>query len=214
MKMTKIYLVRHGQSEANLKDVFLGQENMDLTELGHEQAERTAEYLKNIHIDKIYASDLTRAYQTSEHTAKKKNLPITKNEGIREIRAGKWEILPFRDIPVLYPEDWKVWIDNIGHSRCTGGESVAEVQERVTREIEKLARENDGKTICLFSHATPIRTFVCRIEGKTLDEIKDRPWPSNASVTEVDYENGIFKLIKYSEDSFMGGISTALPDTV
>ena len=212
--MTKIYLVRHGQSEANLMDVFLGQENMDLTALGHEQAERTADYLKNIHIDRIYASDLTHAYHTAEHTAKKKDLPIIKNVGIRELDAGKWEKLPFPELPKRFPDDWKLWTENIGRSRCTGGESVAEVQERVAHEIELLARENDGKTICLFSHATPIRTFVCKIEGRTLDEIKDRPWPSNASVTEVDYENGVFKLIKYSEDSFMGGISTALPDTV
>lgn len=212
--MTTIYLVRHGQSEANLKDIFLGQKNLDLTDLGHKQAQKTADYLKNIHIDKIYSSDLTRAYQTAEHTAAAKALPIEKNTCIREINAGSWELVPFNDLPALFPEDWKLWIGDIGHSRCTGGESVEDVQVRVYAEIEKLARENEGKTICLFSHATPIRTFLCKVEGLSLDQIKERPWPSNASVSEFEYENGSFKLIKYSEDSFMGDISTALPDTV
>lgn len=212
--MTKIYLVRHGQSEANLKDLFLGQMNLDLTALGHDQAEKTAEYLKNIHIDKIYASDLTRAYQTAEHTANKKGMEIIKNTGLREINAGHWELVSFSDLPRLYPKEWRIWTEDIGHSRCPGGESVEEVQIRVFAEVERLARENDGKTICLFSHATSIRTFVCRINGKTLDEIKDIPWPSNASVTEVDYQDGEFKLVKYSEDSFMGELATYLPDDV
>ena len=114
MMKTTIYLVRHGQSEANLKDLFLGQKNLDLTPLGHAQAEKTAEYLKNLHIDKIYSSDLTRAYQTAEHTAKVKGVDIEKNIGIREIDAGKWELVSFFELPSLYPEDWQLWIDNIG----------------------------------------------------------------------------------------------------
>ena len=68
--MVKLYLFRHGQSKANLNNVFLGQHNMDLTENGICQAKLTAKYLKDIPVDVIYSSDLTRAHETAKETAK------------------------------------------------------------------------------------------------------------------------------------------------
>ena len=63
--MTTLILVRHGQSESNLKHIFCGQTDVKLTEKGHAQAKKTAEYIiKNYKIDKIYSSDLQRAYDT------------------------------------------------------------------------------------------------------------------------------------------------------
>ena len=67
--MTTLIFVRHGESLANLQNLFAGHYDIPLTELGHTQAERTAQYLDRYHIDHIYASDLQRAYQTAEHTA-------------------------------------------------------------------------------------------------------------------------------------------------
>lgn len=212
--MTKIFLVRHGQSEANLSGLFLGQKNLDLTELGHMQAQKTAEYLKGVHIDKIYASDLIRAYHTAEHTANLKGLRVIKETGLREIMAGEWEMLPFDEIGKRFADDWKLWCENIGRARCTGGESIIELGDRVFCTVERISKENDGKTVCLFSHATPIRTFACRVAGESADDIKNRPWPSNASLTEAYYENGKFTLVKYSFDAFMGDIVTSLPDNI
>ena len=74
MAKCRIIFVRHGQSEGNLVRSFLGHTDLPLTELGHKQAEATAEYLKDTDIDIIYASDLKRAWQTAEHIAEKKEL--------------------------------------------------------------------------------------------------------------------------------------------
>ena len=71
---TTIYLIRHGESQGNAVRAFLGHTNLDLTKKGHDQAECTAKYLKNIHADVIYSSDLLRAYSTAEHTAKIKGM--------------------------------------------------------------------------------------------------------------------------------------------
>ena len=73
---TKIYLVRHGQSEGNLHDQFIGHTDIALTELGRRQAEMAAVYLESIHLDAIYSSDLQRAYDTACATAKRKGLPV------------------------------------------------------------------------------------------------------------------------------------------
>ena len=63
---TVIYLIRHGESEGNLKRICLGNTDLGLTEKGREQAEKTAKALSPVDIDAIYSSDLIRAVQTAE----------------------------------------------------------------------------------------------------------------------------------------------------
>lgn len=214
MKHTDIYLIRHGQSIANELDHFLGHGDLDLTELGYLQAEKTAAFLKDIPIDVIYSSDLIRAYHTAEATAKIKGLPIITRRELREIDAGKWENMPFHSLPEQYPEDFHVWMTNIGHARCTGGESVLELQSRFLEEVTRIARENQGRAVCIFCHATPIRVLKAALDGCTADEIRTIPWPSNASVTHVRYEDGRLQMLQYSRDDFMGTDVTRLPSDV
>ena len=106
-KTTEIYLIRHGESQANERDVFLGHGDLDLTEKGKKQAELTAEYLKACHFDVIYSSDLLRAYHTAEATAKKVGLPIVKDERLREIDAGEWDFKTFDDLEKEYQDKEK-----------------------------------------------------------------------------------------------------------
>lgn len=214
MNTTHIYLIRHGESEGNKSNLFLGHTDLDITEKGHAQAEMTAEFLKDIKVDAIYSSDLKRAYNTGLHTAKQKGMEIVKDENLREIFAGEWENRLFEDIVVEYEEDFKVWKKNIGRARCTGGESVEELLERFVSEVKKIAKENEGKTIFIFTHATPIRVLKAALDGLSLDEIQSVPWASNASVTHVVSENGKLKLVDYSIDHFMGDLATFLPKSV
>lgn len=214
MNTTHIYLIRHGESEGNKSNLFLGHTDLDITEKGHAQAEMTAEFLKDIKVDAIYSSDLKRAYNTGLHTAKRKGMEIVKDENLREIFAGEWENRLFEDIVVEYEEDFKVWKENIGRARCTGGESVEELLERFVSAVKKIAKENEGKTVFIFTHATPIRVLRVALDGLLLDEIQSVPWASNASVTHVVSDNGNLKLVDYSIDHFMGDLATFLPKSV
>ncbi len=208
--MVKLYLIRHGQSKANEKDVFLGQHDLGLTELGIKQAKITANYLKDIQVDAIYSSDLSRAYHTAEQTAKLLNLPITTDKGLREIDGGLWEELPFYGLKEKFYDNFIAFTTDIGFSKVDGGESVAELYDRFNNTVEKIAKANDGKTVLIFSHATCIRCFGAMSMGKGLEGMQSVAWPNNASVTQVEYEDGNFKLIKYGYDDFMGGLKTSL----
>lgn len=214
--MTRLIIVRHGESEGNLKKEFHGQYMSDLTEKGHAQAECTAQFLESFHIDKIYSSDIPRAYSTALHTAKCKGLDIIKEQGIREIRAGKWEQMKFDDIMVEYPEDYEIWHNNISECRCPAGESVKELSERVIETVGKLALENDGKTIMIASHATPIRALICHFGGYPIEHMKNLNWVPNASVTVVEYEKGNFeiKLLAESKHLEEAGLITVLPKNI
>ncbi|MBQ8426840.1 MAG: histidine phosphatase family protein [Clostridia bacterium] len=210
--MTKLYIVRHGQSTANLGNVFLGQHNLDLTELGVMQAKNTAKYLKDKKVDAIYSSDLTRAVNTAEQTAKLVGMPIITDVGLREIDGGLWEELHFDTLKEKFYDNFVAFTTDIGNSKIDGGESVAELYHRFIGAVENIAKINDGKTVFIFSHATCIRCFGAYCMGFGLEKMQELPWPNNASVTEVDYQNGEFNMIKYGYDDFMGDIKSGLPN--
>ncbi|MBR2615152.1 MAG: histidine phosphatase family protein, partial [Clostridia bacterium] len=196
--------------EGNLKDLFLGFTDLDLTELGHTQAALAASFFQDVPVDKIYSSDLKRAYHTALHTARAKGLDVHACQGMREIFAGQWEGKSFPELRLCYPESFATWEHDFGACRCDGGESIAELRERICRTVTEIAEANPGKTVLVFSHATPIRMIKGWGDGVSLNEMNEVPWPSNASVTRAEYENGILRVTDYSMDSFMGDLVTRL----
>ena len=214
MPTTHLYLIRHGQSEANLRDCFLGHGDLPLTALGHQQAQLTAGYLDSIHADAIYASDLRRAYDTAQHTAQRRNMTVTADRRLREINAGEWDFRPFTELVQAYPEAYDLWQHNIGLARCVGGESVVELQSRIVAAVTDLAQRHEGQTIFLFLHATPIRVLRAFCEGLPPEGLQSVPWASNASVSHVVWDGEKLTMAAYSMDHFMGELVTALPDSV
>lgn len=211
---TTFYIVRHGQSKGNLHDRFVGHTDIGLTEQGYRQAHMAAQYLKGIHADVIYSSDLSRAYDTACATARLKDMDVIKSAQLREINGGAWEGKIFSELDTLYPEDFGCWRENFGYCRCTDGESVLELQQRIVSELKRIAEKNPGKTVMVFCHATPIRVFRAYCENATPEQMSHIPWATNASVTHAEYENGQFRLMEYSIDHFMGNLVTALPSDV
>ncbi len=210
--MTKLILVRHGQSEANVLQCFAGNYNCNLTEYGLSQAERLSEFLyENFSIDKIYSSDLNRAYSTALPTAKKLSLDIEKNSNMREISAGLWEGMSFSDILEKYRANYEVWLTDIGNAQCNEGESVKDLYERVCREITKIAKENDGKTVLIATHATPIRVFQTYVEKGDVSFARDYQWVPNCSVTVCNYKNGKFELEQIGYNDYLKELKTKLP---
>ena len=213
--MVTIILERHGQSEGNSFKLFTGHKNVNLTELGLKQVERTAEYIaENYKVDRIYSSDLKRAVVTAKFVSDKTGIEIIENEKLRELYAGKWDGTCFDEIEKNYADDWKIWREDVGNSRCTGGESVKELGERFLGALTKIAEENDGKTVVVATHATPIRVTQCLLGGKTLDDMKNIPWGSNASLTILEYDKGNWTIVKQSFDEHLGDLLTNLPANV
>ncbi len=210
MNETKFIIIRHGQSIGNLQRKFLGHTDLDITELGYKQADAVAEYLKDEKIDAVYSSDLQRAFHTVEPIANKRALKVIPMQGLREIFAGDWENEYADVLKNEFEKDYSIWKNDIGNARCTNGESVLELQQRVLDEIIKIAEENPGKTVCIGTHATPIRVLNAAARGISKDEIKDIPWASNASVTRVIYKDGKFEMLSYSEDEYLGDFRTVM----
>ena len=209
---TTLILVRHGESEANKRDAFLGHWDLPLTERGLAQAKLAAGYLSTLGADAIYASDLQRAYRTACCTAELVGLPVTTDPNLREVDAGEWDNLTFDELWEKYPETFGIWANDIGNAGCDGGETVGELRRRVMGALTYIARANRGKRVLVFCHGTPIRIAGCISRGKPVEQLKDVPWAANGSATTLEYENGRFRLLEYSREDYMGDLVTKLPD--
>ena len=214
--MTKLLFIRHGQSQSNLAGSFTGSTDVALTDMGLRQAEATAEYIVSTYaVDGVYASDLQRAFNTGKAVADRLGLEVQPHKGLREIFAGQWEGQAFTYLLTAYPETFAgVWRHDVGNAVCDGGESVAQLRERVCAAVREIAEANPGKTLVIASHATPIRCMECICQGKSLAEMQSVPWVTNASVTEIHYENGIFTEVISSYDKHLEGMISALPGNV
>ena len=213
--MTTLIVVRHGYSEGNREQRFIGHGDAALTKIGREQAICTAEYLKDYKIDKIYSSDLTRAMQTAIPVAKMHGLPIYPMEALREIFAGDWEGEKYADLVARYPESYGAWIHDIGNAHPDGGESVKEMTARVFSAVDRIVKENEGKCVAIFTHGTPSRMLGSRWLGIPIAEASKVPFCGNASVSIAEYESdGSCRLIQYGYDEHQGKNATRLPANV
>ena len=213
--MTRVLLIRHGESSANKINVFAGHFDADLEPKGLMQAQKTAQYIAdNYDIYKIYSSDLKRAFKTGKALSDLTGKEIIPSKALREIYAGKWEGSPYMGLLDIFPEDFNTWLTDIGNATCTGGESVAQLGERVMSFLTAIAKENDGKTIAVTTHATPIRVMQTLVQTGNLSDMKNVPWVSNASVSSFVYDGGKWAIESTSYDEHLGELKNEPPKNV
>ena len=195
--MTRLIVVRHGYSVANSKGLFSCMQDVPLTELGIRQAQHVARYLfESEKIDKIYTSGMQRTIQTATPVAELFGLPLHTERDLREIFAGLWEGAPIYKMHLLFPEDWGNWLYDFSKCRCTLGESTRELYHRVSAAVRRIAEENEGKTVLIATHYTPLRMMLAMGEGLSAEQLHLTPESTNASLSIFEYEEGTLKTLQ------------------
>ena len=213
--MTKLYFIRHGESVSNLITQFAGSLDMPLTEKGREQAILTADFLRDVPFSAVYASDLSRAFDTGLAVAQVQNIPLHKTSQLREIFAGDWEGKRYSELERTYADSYGVWRRQIGLAQCPNGETVAQLQDRIRAYLDEIVRNHRNETICIATHATPIRVMECMWTHTPLEQMHTIPWVSNASVTIAEYDdNGVGTLIMRDLHDHLGALHTVLAKNV
>lgn len=213
--MTTFLIIRHGYSKSNEHGYFTGQTDVPLAELGVEQAEQTARYLYGKYkIDFLYSSPLQRAYHTALPISKLFKLPIQIENDLKEINGGSWEEKTPEQILKLYKEEYTLWLRNIGLARCTNGENMQEVQARAANSLAEIAQKHDEKIVAVTTHAGVIRALQCLWQNLPLTEMKNIPWVENASVSVVNYDNGIFIPRQIGYTQHLTTTKTTLPKNI
>lgn len=202
--MTTFIIVRHGFSTYNRERRFTGHADAPLEDIGVRQAQRNADYvLAHYHIDRIYSSDLQRAYMTALPVAQALDLPIHTSDQLRELYLGRWEGRYIADIKREQPEAFARYRLNLADSCGEGGETKAQFRDRVTAAFASIAAENDGKTVFVAAHGGTIRYLCAAWMGIPVERAKEIPAILNASLTVVDYDPATaradFRLVSYNE---------------
>ena len=182
--MTRIIILRHGQSIANLLEQGSGQLDVPLTEKGRSQAESAAEYLvANEKIDRIYSSDLSRAVDTAAPLSKRLGLPIVTDKRLREIYTGKFQGLSYTERDRLYPEEIAAIRRDYASARYPDGESVTEVYDRMVEAVCEISARHDGETVLIASHAVATVIFNAFAHGYPRDRVVANERIGNASIS-------------------------------
>ncbi|MBQ9123976.1 MAG: histidine phosphatase family protein [Lachnospiraceae bacterium] len=146
----RIFVIRHGESEADILNVHEGRADFNLTKKGHEQAQAMAEYMKTrAPLDKIYASPLKRAFQTATHLSAETNVPITLEDDLMEFNNGLLAGLSYEEADEKYPR-----VENLPiHESVYEQESNLAFRYRGERILSKIISENEkDATIVIVSH--------------------------------------------------------------
>ena len=211
---TTLLIVRHGESLGNLNELFLGHTDLGLSPLGLRQAEALAAALRGRHIDAVYSSDLTRAMQTVAPAAREHGLAVTPTPALREIFAGDWEGENYNDLPTKWPEERASWKNDIGNACPPNGESVAALYDRIAAALDEIAVREEGHTVLIGTHATPVRATTARLLGVGTAGMAAIPWAGNASITTVVYEDGVPTLLTQADTSHLSDMATFVASTI
>jgi alpha-ribazole phosphatase len=170
--MSRLLLVRHGETERNSAERYWGQSDIKLSTLGFRQAERLRDRLAIERIDAVYSSDLQRAWATAKTIASRHQLDVTPCAELREINFGKIEGLNFEEISQLFPEFAAKWkARRSTNIEFPGGESLDQLHRRVSNFVVRLQKHKAGETVLVVAHAGVLRSLICQLMGLELQHI-------------------------------------------
>ena len=170
-QLTKIILVRHGRTDYNDAKKQDSLNKANLTDFGKNQAEEIAKLLEKVEIDAIYSSPFNRCLDTISPLSKVKNLEISKVENFQELQKPSWQDTEFKC------SDLK-WDDAVA-----GDETLPQAEARIRESLEKIIKENAGKTIVICTHGDPFVLMEKILLDESYESLKKK-MPSNKGKVE------------------------------
>ena len=211
--MTRIIVVRHGQSEANVKKIGAGQSNVPLTALGRIQASAIAEYLlPRENITAVYSSDLDRAYETALPTADALGLHIITDRRLREVDTGLLVGHRIDRRAEEFPEFYKSLVEAPSLVRYPEGEYLPEVYDRVNECISEIAEKHHGQTVLISSHAGALKTFLAYTFGYSRSEVAKAPPVANAAISIAEWDGKKMTPIEINTTEHLKDIPTPIEE--
>ena len=180
----RVYVVRHGESETNAKDLWSGWLDVSLTEKGRDDAKAARKYLEGISFDKIYSSDLKRACETCEVILPGANPECSSL--LREIDIGSLAGTPRSAMT----KEERLEVSKNGYPSL-GGETREEFRNRINRfkdELEGL----EADSVIVFSHAGWLRGFLDAVLGAHIPA--EKIVCNNCAIGVFDYTDGAWRL--------------------
>jgi broad specificity phosphatase PhoE len=148
----KLFLVRHCQTDWNLNHKIQGSSDVKLNEEGQRQSSALASWFKQFKIDAIYSSPLQRAIETAEKIAKNLNLHVQTLAGLKELNHGTLEGESSIEVWNRHGPLLQKWIEDPMNIKLPGGESIAELKERVWISINEILQKHEEHNVIVVGH--------------------------------------------------------------
>lgn len=185
---TRLFLVRHGQSQWNLENRFTGWQDVDITELGKEEAVQAGITLRNERIDTAFTSKLIRAQHTLEiilRTMQMEDIQIIIDEALNERSYGTLEGLNKTETMKQYGEEQvRIWRRSFD-TRPPGGESLKDTYKRVIPYFEHFIQPQlkQHKNVLIVAHGNSLRALIMYLEQLSPEEILNREIATGVPIT-------------------------------
>jgi probable phosphoglycerate mutase len=154
----RLVLLRHGRTSWNAAGRAQGHADVELDELGHEQAAAAAPYLSSLQPVALWTSDLARARQTCSHVEKATGLDATEDARLREYDVGRRQGLTIPEFAERHPEQYASWLHGDGSVRLPGAENSADVEERMLPALRGcLSSLAAGETGIVVTHGASLK---------------------------------------------------------
>jgi broad specificity phosphatase PhoE len=187
--MTRLHLVRHGQTDWNLEGRWQGQADVALNDRGREQARQSAHRLAAIPLDAIYSSDLLRASETAREIARLNPAPLVLEPRLREIHQGEWQGLLVEEIQARFADAYHRRRLNPLTVAAPGGETTQQVRERALAAVRDLAAKYPRGNVAVVSHGFTLAVLLTHFFQIPVERVWEQI-PKNGEITvlEVDPE--------------------------
>ncbi|MDB5929822.1 MAG: phosphoglycerate mutase [Polaromonas sp.] len=203
---TRIIAIRHGETTWNVDTRIQGRLDIPLNATGRQQAARMAQALKEEPIAAVYASDLTRAWETAEYLGLAHALQVTPEPGLRERGFGDFEGRTFAEIEALLPEQSLRWRKRDPEFAPAGGESLVALNQRVLEAAGRLAARHPGELIALVGHGG-VMDVLYRAATR-LPIQAPRTWTlGNAAINRLLWTPQGFSLVGWADTQHLEGES-------
>lgn len=202
---TDFVVVRHGETFANIEGRLQGQSNTHLNELGRQQVQTAADWLKDEKIDACYSSDLWRAMETAEIVLQyHPGVTAVPSPALREWNIGKYEGELQTVIREQEPELLQAFLYENNNVRATGGESRMEFQARVENFMNSIAEKHQGERVLITTHGGTLQRILRMAFGCASPDCL-LPLSSNASVSRFARvgEKREWQLIAWNQDGHL-----------
>ena len=191
---SRIFLIRHGETNWNKEGRFQGQIDIPLNDNGKDQARKTSDFLKNTAFTKAFSSSMHRPYETAQIILQNnRDLPIKKIDSLIEISHGLWEGKLESEIREKWPSLLKNWHNKPEAVIMPEGESIKDVSERSIKAFNKICISQEVNDLTLLvAHDAVNKTLICNILGISYSNI----WmikQGNGGITIIDLFNDASK---------------------
>jgi alpha-ribazole phosphatase len=160
---TDVWLVRHPQTDWNKERRYQSRSDRPLTEFGRLRLDAIAQRLRRIRFSTIITSELNCTDEVARAVAAQQvQAPhIERDARWREADQGDWEGLTYNEVVARYPAQARQRFGAMWHSRVHGGESIADLWQRVQAAWNDALRLHTGEHILIVTHGTPIQLLLC-----------------------------------------------------